>query len=465
MTRLGSTPGGSAGPAPDGQEAEVPTGGGFKPFIALRHRNFRLFFVGQLISLIGTWMQRVAQAWLVLQLTNSPFLLGLVSALQWLPVLLFSLIGGVAADRFSKRGLLVITQTLQMVLAVALGLLVLTGEIRFWHVLVLATALGFTSALDIPTRQAFVFEMVERADMMNAVALNSTIFNAARVFGPAIAGVAISTVGMAWAFLANGASFIAVICALLLMKIRGTPLETETNLLGHLKEGLTYLRRTPAALQLIALIAVQSVFVMNFNVLVPVFAKDVLHQEAAGYGFLLSAQGAGALAGALLLTSLSHLGPRPELLFGGAAVLSLANLIFAGIHQYTVASLVLAVAGASLVIAQATANSTLQVISPDHLRGRVMSMYAIVMGGMTPIGALVSGTLAELWGAGAAFGVNGAAAIIGLLAVLRWRAVTREGAPQADRAPQGPVPGAGPVTGPGTTPVSSMGTGGEDGGS
>ncbi len=436
-------------------------GGGFNPFVALRHRNFRLFFVGQLISLIGTWMQRVAQAWLVLQLTNSPFLLGLVAALQWLPVLLFSLIGGVIADRFSKRGLLVITQTLQMVQAFALGLLVLTGVIQFWHVLVLAVALGFTSALDIPVRQAFVFEMVEGADTMNAVALNSTIFNAARVFGPAIAGIAISTVGLAWAFLANGASFLAVIWALLLMKTPGTRLETETNLFGHLKEGLTYLRRTPAALQLITLIAVQSVFVMNFNILVPVFARDVLHQEAAGYGFLMSAQGAGALAGALLLTSLSHLGPRPELVFGGAAVLTLSNLVLVGIHRYTTASLVLAVAGASLVIAQATANSTLQVISPDHLRGRVMSMYAVVMGGMTPIGALVSGTLAQLLGAGDAFGINGAVALAGLLAVLRWRAVTREAVPPGDRATPGQIPGAGVP--PGARPVSSMEPGGEDG--
>jgi MFS family permease len=394
-----------------------------------------LFFIGQLISLIGTWMQRVAQAWLVLQLTNSPFLLGLVGALQWLPVLLFSLFGGVAADRFSKRGLLVLTQTLQMILAFALGLLVLTGGIRYWHVVVLATALGLTSALDIPARQAFIFEMVEGADMMNAVALNSTIFNAARVFGPAIAGVAISTIGMAWAFLANGASFIAVIWALLLMQVRGSRVAAETNVLGHLKEGLAYLRHTALPLQVVTLVASQSVFVMNFSILVPVFAKNVLHQEAAGYGFLMSAQGVGALVGALLIAALSHLGPRPVLLFGGTAVLSLSNLMMAGVQQFTSASVTLALAGACLVIAQATANTTLQVTSPDHLRGRVMSMYALVMGGMTPIGSLVSGTLAELWGARAAYGINGAAALIGVLAVLRWRAVTQRAAPSGEFEP------------------------------
>lgn len=429
-------------------------GGGRRltPFAALRHRNFRLFFVGQLVSLIGTWMQRVAQAWLVLQLTNSPFLLGLVGALQWTPVLLFSLLGGVTADRVSKRGLLVVTQTLQMLQAFALGLLVLAGAIRFWHVALLAAALGLTSAFDIPTRQAFIFEMVEGADTMNAVALNSTIFNAARVFGPAVAGAAIGTIGMAWAFLANGLSFIPVIVALLLMRIRdGAAADVGAGLLTHLREGVAYIRRTPAVLQVIVLVGAQSVFVMNFTILVPVFARDVLHQEAAGFGFLMSAQGAGALLGALAVASLSHLGPRPALLFGGAGVLALTSLALAGVRQFPLAALVLGLAGLSLVTFTATANATLQVMSPNHLRGRVMSMYAIVMGGMTPAGALVSGTLAQVWGAPGAFLAGGTVGLLATAAVLRWWLLSgRAPAPAADRAsraalalPGAPAPSAG----------------------
>ncbi len=428
----------------------VPADWRFDPFAALRHRNFRLFFTGQLISLIGTWMQRIAQAWLVLQLTNSPFLLGVVGALQWLPVLLFSLLGGVTADRVSKRGLLVVTQALQMLQAFALGLLVLTGAVQFWHIVVLACALGLTSAFDIPTRQAFVFEMVEGADMMNAVALNSTIFNAARLFGPAVAGIAIGTVGMAWAFLGNGVSFLPVIWALLRMDVHPVnSVETGAGLIAHLNEGIAYLRRTPLALQIVALIGAQSVLVMNFSILIPVFAKDVLHQQAAGFGFLMSAQGVGALAGALAVASLSHLGPRPALLFGGALALCLADLVLAGIHQFPAAAVVLGLAGASLVLLTATANTTLQVISPDHLRGRVMAMYSIVMGGMTPVGALMAGALAQLWGAPGALAAGGAAGVLSVAAILRWRSVTERAAPApaavfpVDPGPRDPGPGMG----------------------
>jgi MFS family permease len=395
-----------------------------RPFASLRHRNFRLFFVGQFISLIGTWMQRIAQAWLVLVLTDSPFLLGLVGALQWLPVLLLSLLGGAAADRMSKRTLIIVTQTLQMLQAFALGLLIFTGTIRFWHVAVLAVVLGLTAAFDIPTRQAFIFEMVEGADLMNAVALNSTIFNAARLFGPAAAGLAIGSIGMAWAFVANGVSFVPVIAALALMRVRPVRLASAApaGFVAHLQEGIAYLRRTPAALQIVAVVAAQSIFLMNFTVLVPVLARTVLHQQAAGFGFLMSAQGAGALLGALGVASLSHLGPRPLFLYGGAAVLALSNLALAGVRHVVPAAGALAVAGASLVLSTATANTALQVISPDSLRGRVMAIYAIVMGGMTPVGSLVSGALAQLWGAPGALAAGGIGGLAAVIAVLRWRA-------------------------------------------
>jgi len=416
-----------------------PPGGRRHVFAALRHRNFRLFFIGQFISLVGTWMQRIAQAWLVLNITHSPFLLGLVGALQWLPVLFLSLVGGVLADRVSKRSVLVVTQSAQMGQAFILGVLVLTGTIQYWHVVVLACALGFTSAFDIPTRQAFVFEMVEGEDTMNAVAMNSTIFNGARLFGPAVAGVAIGTLGMGWAFIANGVSFIAVIIALLMMNVRPVEPITSGGLLDHLQEGVAYVRQTPTALQVVVLVALMSVFAMNFNILVPVLAKDVLHEEAAGFGFLTSAQGIGALIGALWVASISHLGPRPSLLLGGAAVLSVSSFLLADARHFAVAAALLAIAGGSMVTFTAMANTSLQLTAPDHLRGRVMSVYAIVMGGMTPAGALVAGTLAQFWGAPGAFAVAGLVGILSVLMVWRWRAATRltpepiAGAAQNDR--------------------------------
>ena len=401
-------------------------------FVALRHRNFRLFFVGQMLSLIGTWMQRVAQSWLVLELTNSPFLLGVVGMLQWLPVLCFSLIGGVVADRVSKRGLIVVTQTVQMLQAFVLGALVLTGAVRFWHVAILAAVLGLASAFDNPTRQAFLFEMVEGTDTMNAVALNSTIVNVARLLGPAVAGVAIGWVGMAAAFLANGVSFIPVIVALLLMRVRpARVVHTTDGILTHLREGLAYLGRTPAALQVIVLLATKSV--LNFTLLSSVLAKDVLHAGAAGLGFLMSAQGAGALVGAIAVASLANLGPRPAFIFGGATVLGVAEVVLATVRHFPAAAVTLAVAGASLVFFTATVNTTLQLDAPDHLRGRIMSMYSLVMGGLTPVGSLITGTLAQVWGAPGAFLVGGLVGLAAVGAVMRWRAATPSaGIPPAD---------------------------------
>jgi MFS family permease len=380
-----------------------------------------LFFIGQLISLIGTWMQRIAQVWLVLQLTNSPFLLGLVAALQWLPVLVLVLIAGVLADRVNKRSLIVLTQTVQMLQALVLGILVLTGAVRFWHVALMATVLGTAHAFDMPARQAFVFEMVEGADMMNAVGLNSTIVNVARLLGPAVAGAIIAWVGTGWAFIANGLSFIPVITALLLMQVRhAQTVRAAAGILAYLREGLVYLGRTPVAMQVVILLAIESIFIMNFTILTSVFARDVLHMQATGFGLLMSAQGAGALVGAITVASLSQLGPHPAFLFGGAAVLALSNIALAGLHDFAAAAGVLGLAGASMVLFTATVNTTLQITAPDYLRGRVMALYALVMGGMTPVGALVSGTLAQLWGAPAAFGVGGLVGLAAVTGVFQW---------------------------------------------
>jgi MFS family permease len=404
-------------------------------FAALRHRNFRLFFFGQMVSLTGTWMQRIAQSWLVLSLTNSPFLLGVVGMLQWLPVLCFSLIGGVVADRVSKRGLIVMTQTIQMLQAFALGALVLSGAVRFWHVAVLAVALGLAAAFDMPARQAFIFEMVEGTDTMNAVALNSMIVNVARLLGPAVAGTAIGWVGMAPAFLANGASFIPVIAALLSMQVRPMQaVRTASGVLTHLREGIDYLRQTSAVLQVVVLLAVESVFALNFTLLASVLAKDVLHAGAQGFGFLMSSMGAGALVGAITVASLAHLGPRPVLLFGGVAVLGVAEVVLSLARQFPTAAVTIGVAGASMVLFTATVNTTLQLNTPDHLRGRIMSVYALVMGGLTPVGSLVAGTLAQIWGAPGAFLVGGAVGLVAVAVVLRWRTITSQAVTQPARA-------------------------------
>ena len=404
-------------------------------FAALRHRNFKLFFFGQMVSLTGTWMQRIAQSWLVLSLTNSPLLLGLVGMLQWLPVLCLSLVGGVVADRVSKRGLIVMTQTIQMLQAFALGALVLMGAVRFWHVAMLAVALGLASAFDMPARQAFIFEMVEGTDTMNAVALNSMIVNVARLLGPAVAGVAIGWVGMAPAFLANGASFIPVIAALLLMRVRPMQaVHTASGVLTYLREGIVYLRETAAVLQVIVLLAVESVFALNFTLLASVLAKDVLHAGARGFGLLMSSQGAGALVGAVTVASLAYLGPRPIFLFGGATVLGVAEVGLSLVRQFPAAAIMLGVAGASMVLFTASVNTTLQLNTPDYLRGRIMSVYALVMGGLTPIGSLMAGTLAEIWGAPGAFLVGGVVGLIAVAAVLRWHAVTPQAVTLTARA-------------------------------
>lgn len=407
----------------------APASGGAGPapgtFAALRHRNFRRFFVGQMVSLTGTWMQRIAPSWLVLSLTNSPFLLGIIGMLQWLPVLFFSLIGGVVADRVSKRWVIVLTQTIQMLQALTLGGLVLSGAVRFWHVAGLAATLGLAAAFDMPARQSFIFEMGDGTDTMNAVALNSMIVNVARLCGPAVAGATIAWAGMAPAFLANGASFVPVIAALLLMKVRpAQAIVMASGILTHVWEGIAYLRETSAVLQVTVLLAVESVFALNFTLLASVLAKDVLHAGAQGFGLLMSAQGAGALVGAIAVASLAHLGPRPMLLFGGAAVLGIAEVVLSLIREFPAAAALFAVAGASMVLFTATVNTTLQLNTPDHLRGRIMAVYALVLGGLTPVGSLVAGTLAQVWGAPGAFLVGGVVGLVAVAVVLRWHTIT-----------------------------------------
>ncbi|WXJ95443.1 Enterobactin exporter EntS [Neomoorella carbonis] len=394
--------------------------GRFQALAALKHRNFRLFWCGQLISLMGTWMQNMAQGWLVLQLTNSPFLLGLVNAVQFTPMLVLALVAGVVADRVPKRRLLIITQSSLMLLAFTLGILTLTGLVRYWQVLILAGLLGIVNSFDMPARQSFVVEMVGKHDLMNAIALNSSIFNAARIIGPALAGLVIGRLGMAASFLLNAASFVAVIGGLLLIRVPedSWPQQAETRILEKIGEGLDYIRRTPVILQAITLMASLSILTMNFNVLIPVLARNTLGQQAEGYGLLMSASGIGAFGGAVMLAFLSKNGPRRQLLLGGAAGLCLFQLLLAATRSYFVAFLLLAFTGWSMITFTASVNTTLQLNVPDNLRGRVMSVYALVFGGVTPIGSLFSGSIAHLWGAPAAMATGATMGMLSLIIIM-----------------------------------------------
>jgi MFS family permease len=406
--------------------SEKQAHGLLRAFLALRHRNFRLFFYGQLISLIGTWMQSIGQSWLVLEMTHSAFLLGVVGALQFLPVLFLALFGGVLADRWPKRTVLMCTQSSSMILALVLWVLVFTGTVQIWHILVLATLLGLTNALDMPTRQAFVVEMVGREDLPNAVALNSSIFNMARIVGPGIAGLLIAILGVAPLFLLNGLSFIAVLIGLAMIDMsklhavekriaeQGASMKQST--LQSLKEGLDYVFKTPSVLLIIALIGAISLFGINFNVILPLFATEVLHSGATGFGFISSAFGVGSLLSALWLAWSNKKPSIQQMLVGGTAF-CVVEAFFAVSHLYVLSLVLIAAVGFAQIAFSAIANTTLQTVSPDHLRGRVMSVYMVVFAGSTPIGNLFTGAIAAPFGASIALLtgalVSLAAAILG----------------------------------------------------
>jgi MFS family permease len=378
-------------------------------FSSLRHRNFRLFWLGQLVSLTGTWMQNVGQAWLVLELTHSPFKLGVVSALQFAPMLFFSFFAGAYIDYFSKRRIIITTQFVMMVLAFTLAVLVSTGAIRYWHIVVLATLLGVVNTIDMPARQAFIMEMVGKEDLMNAVALNSSVFNAARAIGPAVAGILIAAAGTAVCFFVNGLSFLAVIASLLLMKIELAPRKgpLSYNVLKDINEALRYIKDTPVLRVTILLVAMVGVFATNFNVLVPVFARQELHKDAAGFGLLMSSFGAGALIGAFSLAFMSRLGPKPAFLLGGGMGLSIVLILIGLQNGYGLTALLLALCGWCMVTFYGMANTTVQLNTEDRLRGRVMSVYTFTFGGLSPIGSLFAGTLAHWLKAPLTFALGG----------------------------------------------------------
>ncbi|HEV8639867.1 MAG TPA: MFS transporter [Methylomirabilota bacterium] len=384
---------------------------------ALNHRNFRRFFIGQAVSLVGTWMQSVAQSWLVLQLTDSAFKLGLIGTLQFAPVLAFAVLAGALADRLPKRRLILGTQTLLATQALALAALVWSGHVRFWHVGLLALVLGFANALDMPARQSFVADLVVKADMVSAVALNSAAFNAARIVGPAVAGLLIARVGVAPAFLLNGLSFLVVIGALLATNVEGRSRRAApTTIFEEIREGLAYARHTPRIRFILSVLLVVSLCVFNFSVLVPLLARNVLHQGAAGFGFLMAAIGVGAVAGALTLGMLGRR-PRLRVIVGAGALACAAFLGVAFVRDFGVALAVLFVVGFAAIITAAGCNTTLQVSAPDALRGRVMSLYILIFSGSFPVGAFLMGAISERWGVSTAFFVGGATGLLGLAVI------------------------------------------------
>jgi MFS family permease len=381
---------------------------------AFAHRDYRLFFGGQLISLIGTWMQSVAESWLVYRLTGSAVLLGMVGFASQIPVFLVSPAGGSLADTHNRHRILLATQTLSMLLAFVLATLVLTGRIQTWHIFVLAAALGVVNGFDLPARQVFLVDLVGRADMMNAIALNSSMFNGARIVGPAVAGVLVAAVGEGWCFLLNALSYLAVLGSLLLMHPRpsaGRPPGGST--LGRIVEGFDFVARTTPIRALLLLLGLVSLAGMPYAVLMPIFAKEILHGDARGLGLLMGASGLGALLGALVLAARREVRGLGRWVAWAAAGFGLSLIAFTLSRTFWLSAALLMPVGFALIVQMAASNTLIQAMVPDHLRGRVMAAYSMMFMGMAPIGALLAGVLATRLGAPGTVALGGAACVVG----------------------------------------------------
>src|SRR5438105_8557972 len=396
------------------QEAPAP-----RMLGALRHRNYRLFLAGQIISTVGTWMQSVAMPWLALELTHSGLLVGLVLAAQFTPVLIGSQLGGVVADRFRKQNVLLLTQSAFMVPSFALFILSASGHAQYWMVILAALATGTINLFDVPARQSFLVDMVGRHDLMNAIALNSSVFNGTAVIGPSLAGVLIALVGVPLCFLANSISYLGAVAALLLMRDLPNAAQErhEQPLLSRLAQGASYARHQPVVGGLLVAVAVFSLFAMNRQTLMPLFADQVLHTGAQGFGFLLGAMGLGALTGALTLAFMTHLGADPPRQLWMAGIWVAALLEFSISRVLVLSLIALFVAGYCQISFLATTNNRIQTITPDHLRGRVMALYVQAFAGVGPIGAMQAGLLATLFGAPWAMAVGAIAAGAVVLAI------------------------------------------------
>lgn len=392
-----------AGKAPPISPPAQPDKRWLRAFSSLRHRNFRLYWFGEMVSVIGSWMQSIGQAWLALELTHSAWQLGLVGALQSLPVLLLTLFGGVFADRWPKRRVLLVTQSVAMAQALILWALIASGVIQMWHLYALALLLGLTNSLNKPTRQAFVVEMVGRADLTNAVALDSSLTTLARIVGPSLGGVVIATYGVSDLFLFNGLSFLAVIAGLALINIRELHAQPRHNAgerqsaWQSLREGMDYVRTSPAVMLLLIVVGLVLLFGSNFNVALPLIATDVLHIGASGFGFLSAAIGAGSLLAALWM-AWGNRRPTIRRVLASALAFSILEAAFAVSRSYPLSLALIASLGFAEITFAEVAITALQTTTPDHLRGRVMSVCVLFFDGSLPLGYLLVGWLSSRYG-------------------------------------------------------------------
>lgn len=387
------------------------------PLRALRHRNFQLFFSGQLISLIGTWMQQIAQSWLIYRLTQSSMLLGVVGFAGQIPSFVLGPFGGHVADRYDRRRSLVVTQSSMMVLAFILAALTLTKVVTEWHIIILSALLGVVNAFDIPIRQAFLVEMVERDDLMNAIALNSSMFNGARVIGPAVAGLLVAAIGEGWCFFANAVSYIAVIAGLVAMTIQQLAPRTESrSVLANIFEGFRFVGTTAPIRALLLLLGLASFIAMPYTILMPVFADKIFHSGARGLGILMGASGVGALIGSIALALRSSVKGLGTWVAVAAVAFGALLIAFAFSKSLLVSSIILIPVGTALMVQMASSNTLIQSMVPDALRGRVMAVYSMMFVGMGPFGALGAGVVAERIGAPMTVAIGGGVLIAGALA-------------------------------------------------
>jgi MFS family permease len=386
---------------------------GARTFLSVRkHRNYRLFFFGQVISNVGTWMQRVAQAWLILSLTHSPVAVGVLALCQFMPFTLFSLVAGVVVDRLDSWRIVIGTQFTQMILAATIATIALAGVAEAWQVYVIAALMGLVQVLDAPSRQSLTFRMVGPAELPNAISLNSGVFNGARIFGPALGGVLIAAAGAGVCFAVNAVSYVAVLAGLLMMRpeeFHTVARRAGTSILNGLKEGLNYARHDEQIWLILSLVAVMSTFCLNFNVLLPVLAKQTLHSGPETFGVLSGVFGVGALIGALVSAHISRATVGTATV--GSAGFALSQLLIAPLHSTVAIAALLFVGGICFTTWSASSNSLVQLASPDHLRGRLIGIYFFAFAGTGTVGGILSGWLTAAGGTELSFGVAG---IVGL---------------------------------------------------
>jgi MFS family permease len=417
-----ASPGSPASPAVASRFASRRLPDGLRAFA---YRDFRFFAVGQLISIVGTWMQQVAQSWLVLELGGDAFTVGALVATQFLPVALFGLVGGVIADALPKRRLLVLTQAWAMVLAFVLCALVVTDRVEMWMIFVLAFVLGLSNAVDQPVRQAFVIDLVDRRDLRNAIALSAAMLHGARIFGPAVAGVTIGLVGVAAAFFLNGLSFIVAIVSVLLIRGGRTVVADAAprprglgELRTSLAEGMAFMRGSPLLMLGVTSVFFIATFAMNFQVLGPVLSSDVLHAGPSGLGFLMAAVGVGAFVSSMGLAFAPR--PEPRLIAWGSLALGAASLLLALSTNLGLSLVGIFLGGASAVAVTITVNATIQAMVPDHLRGRSLSVFLTVHATSIPLGGILIGGVAAIWGVPVAFGLGAVVATtVGIVTFVR----------------------------------------------